>query len=95
MADDYSDGEPWRYRFIMVPAMLACVVVDGAAIYYYIEGSCGILECMRHLPSLNFIAVTLAVLGMKAKAFERAFLVRRSRPIPLSSASKPASSTEQ
>jgi hypothetical protein len=77
MANDNSDGEPWRYRFIMVPAMIACVVVTGASIYYYSQGSCGIVECMDHIPLLKHIAVTLAVLGMRAKAIERAILVRR------------------
>jgi hypothetical protein len=72
-----QDSQPWLYRFIMAPAHIAFLVIDGAAIYYYIEGSCGILECIHHLPTLNFIAVTLAVLGVKARAFEMAYLVRR------------------
>jgi hypothetical protein len=46
----------------MVPAMIACVVVTGASIYYYIQGSCSIVECMDHVPLLKKIAVTLAVL---------------------------------
>jgi hypothetical protein len=77
MVSDQRDGEPWRYRFIMVPAMIACVIVTGAAVYYYVKGSCGIVECMDHAPILKYIAVTLAVLGMAAKTIERAILVRR------------------
>src|ERR1700724_777253 len=63
-----QDGQPWLYRFIMAPAIIAFLVIDGATIYYYIQGSCGIFQCIHHLPTLNFIAVTLAVLGVKARA---------------------------
>jgi hypothetical protein len=77
-----QDGQPWLYRFIMAPAIIAFLVIDGAAIYYYIQGSCGIFECIHHLPTLNFIAVTLAVLGVKARAFETAYLVRRKSNDP-------------
>jgi hypothetical protein len=59
MAVDNSDGEPWRYRFIMVPAMIACVAVTGASIYYYIQGSCGIVACMDQLPSLKYAPLRL------------------------------------
>jgi hypothetical protein len=80
MVSDQRDGEPWRYRFIMVPAMIACVIATGASIYYYIQGSCGIVACMDHVPWLKYIAVTLAVSGMRAKAIERAILARRKSP---------------
>jgi hypothetical protein len=53
MVINQSDGEPWRYRFIMAPAMIVCVIVTGAAIYYYIQGSCGIVACMDQLPLLK------------------------------------------
>jgi hypothetical protein len=74
MAVDTRDGQPWRYRFIMVPAMLACVVVTGAAVYYYIRGSCGVAECMDQLPWLKKVAVALAVFGIRAKSIERTIL---------------------
>jgi hypothetical protein len=77
MVINQSDGEPWRYRFIMAPAMIVCVIVTGAAIYFYTQGSCSIVACMDQLPLLKYIGVTLAVLGVKAKAIERMILDRR------------------
>jgi hypothetical protein len=74
MIIDQSDWQPWRYRFVLAPAMIACVVVTGSSIYYYFQGSCGIGECMDHVPLLKEVALALVAVGMLAKGVERIFI---------------------
>jgi hypothetical protein len=77
MVSDQSDEQPWRYRFVLAPAMIACVVLAVASIYYYVQGSCDNVPCMDHMPLLKGITLTLVFLGLSAKAVERIFIRRR------------------
>jgi hypothetical protein len=79
VAPDRRETRPRIHDFFWVPGLVGLFIVVGAAIVYYFEGSCRVLDCIDQIPysDVPFALIFLAIL---VELFEKLWRERKQRP---------------